>query len=159
MNAPALASAKDAALRIILGEMGPLLDRADAIGKTMAASHDLIAKDLGAMGELMTRVEVVLQEAAENATVLLQEQKALRAKSAAIKPVVATLPGAVRLPWLPMLGCAVLASMLAIAGMLAIQYKTAEQVRVGRAVIQALPMLDPATKAKLETAIQKSNGG
>ena len=148
---------KEAAVRIILGEMGPLLDRTDAVARIIKDGHDLVAKDLAGMGELMTRVEAVLQEAAENATMLMQEQKALSSKGAG--PVSRVIPGvAAPFPLWPMAGCCLLSATLALAGMMIFDRATIEQARIGRAVTKSLHLLDAPTRAKLNAAIQKSNG-
>ncbi len=154
---PAPQTSKEAAVRIILGEMGPLLDRTDAVAKIITDGHDLVAKDLAGMGELMARVEAVLQEAAENATTLLQEQKALRSKASG--PVSKAIPGAAApFPFWPMAACCLLSATLALAGMMMFDRATVEQARIGRAVTKSLHLLDAPTRAKLQAAIQKSAG-
>ncbi len=151
-------TSKEAALRLILGEMGPLLDRADAAAIIMKDGHALMEKDMTALGALMSRVEAVLQESSENATMLLQEQKALRAKpfglGALQKPAPARTPP---FPLTSMLACCVASAALALGGLTLFNGATIEQARVGRAVTRSLPYLDPATRNKLEAAIQKSN--
>ncbi|MES3022800.1 MAG: hypothetical protein V4857_14580 [Pseudomonadota bacterium] len=141
-------------MRLILGEMGPLLDRFDAASKVMKDGHALFEKDLHALGAFMGRIEAVLQEAAESAEALRQ----LYARPTAPVDPVKRLktPGAASVPVKYLVMCSIASSAMVLAGMLVFNKTTIEQARVGHAILGALPYLDQATKQKLEAAIKKS---
>lgn len=151
---------KEAAVRLLLGEMGPLLDRVDAVAKVMQDGHALFEGDMHALGAMMGRLEAVLQDAAENATVLQQQQQQqARARPAghagpAARPATARQPS---LPLIHLLACCMASSALALGGMLWFDRAMIEHARVGRAVARSLPYLDPATRKKLDAALQQSN--
>ena len=148
-------TSKEAAVRLILGEMGPLLDRFDAASKMMKDGHTLFEKDMHGLGAFMGRIEAVLQEAAESAAALRQ----LYARSDA-----PTRPGhglkGTSLAFVPikhLVACCITSATLVLGGMLIFNTTMIKQANVGRAVMKSLPFLDQETKQKLEAAIRKSN--
>jgi hypothetical protein len=151
---------KEAAVRLLLGEMGPLLDRVDAVSKVMQDGHALFEGDMHALGVMMSRLEAVLQDATESATLLQQQQQhAARAQlkgqfGPASRLTTAHPPS---LPVKYLLACCVASSALVLGGMLIFDRATLEHARVGRAVAKSLPYLDPVTRQKLDAALQKSN--
>lgn len=173
---PDATTVREAAVQIILSNVGPLLDSAEELVKTTKEAHTLITADLAKLGALVTNVEKLLEHAAENSTVLVQELKAARggvvatpagvaapvAVSAQVAPKVPkALPPRrpdAGFPWLRMMAMCLLTAMMAVTGVTVLQLKTVEQARLGRAVVRALPQLDAVSRAKLEAAIQKTKG-
>jgi hypothetical protein len=150
-------TSKEAAVRLILAEMGPLLDRFDAASKVMKDGHALFEKDMHGLGAFMGRVEAVLQDAAESAAALRQLYARAPAPVDPAKRAQAASPASVPVKYLAL--CCVASSALVLAGMLMFNSSTIEQARVGRAVAMSLPYLDAATKEKLDAAIQKAHLG
>jgi hypothetical protein len=147
-------TSKDAAVRLILGEMGSLLDRVDAASMVMKEGHILFEKDMHGLGAFMGRIEAVLQEAAESAAALQLCASAPAPRDTG-KRQVATSPASVPVKYL--LACCLVSSASVLGGMLFFNRVTIEQAHVGRAVLRSLPYLDQPTRQKLEAAIQKSN--
>lgn len=147
-------TSKEAAVRLILGEMGPLLDRFDAASKVMKDGHALFENDMRGLGALMGRLEAVLQEAAESA-VELQRYARSAAPTNPGKRLKEVSSASVPIKYLVI--CCLASSALVMGGMLVFNMATIEQAGVGRAVMKSLPYLDQATKQKLEAAIQKSH--
>jgi hypothetical protein len=148
-------TSKEAAVRLILGEMGPLLDRFDAASLIMKEGHALFEKDMHGLGAFIGRIEAVLQEAAESAAVL--QQHFARSATPAHSGKRHTSANSASVPLMHLVMCCVVSSSLVLGGMLVFNIATMEQARVGRAVAKSLPYLDQATKQKLEAAIQKSS--
>lgn len=147
-------TSREAAVRLILGEMVPLLDRFDAASKMMNEGHGLFEADMRGLGAFMGRVEAVLQEAAETAAELRQ----LYARS-----IAGPGPGmrshrapVTSVPLKYLIACTLASSALVLGGMVAFNKLTVEQAYIGRAITKALPYLDEETKQKLEIAIRKS---
>ncbi|WLI87835.1 hypothetical protein Q4S45_13925 [Massilia sp. R2A-15] len=148
---------KEATVRTILGEMGPLLDKVDTIARLMTDGHALFEGDLHALGTLMSRLEAVLEEAADNASLLLQQQQAHAQPATPARQTARPSPASTpRFPWKALFACSATSSALVLGAMLAFNAATVEQARIGRAVSKALPYLDPATRQKLDAALQKS---
>lgn len=150
---------KEAAVRLLLGEMGPLLDRVDAVSKVMQDGHTLFEGDMHALGAMMSRLEAVLQNAAESATLLQQQQQVVRARPAGQGSPAGrqTTTQQHFMPLTYLLACCIASSALVLGGMLLFNQATLEHARVGRAVAKSLPYLDPVTRQKLDAALQKSN--
>lgn len=147
-------TSRDAAIRLILGEMGQLLDRVDAASMVMQEGHALLEKDMHGLGAFMGRIEAVLQEAAESAATLQLFARSPAPRETGKRQVPAS-PASVPVKYL--LACCLLSSASVLGGMLFFNRVTIEQAHVGRAVLKSLPFLDQPTRQKLEAAIQKSN--
>lgn len=149
-------TAKEAALRLLMGEMSDLFDKASAIKDTLTECHTYISADIQGFGKKVFEWEQSIDEVMQQATYLIDQAK---------RPVVATAP--VVQPKAEALSAKKLMAMLAlssfiggaiaIGGMVAFNYGTLENARVGKAVKKSLPYLDPDAKKKLEEAIQKAS--
>lgn len=148
-------TSREAAVRLILGEMVPLLDRFDAASKMMKEGHALFEDDMRGLGAFMGRVEAVLHEAADTAAELRKLYARSTAPANSRKGSKEAGPTYVPLKYL--LLCTLTSAALVMGGMLAFNKLTIEQASIGRVVTKALPYLDQDTKRKLEDAIQRSS--
>ena len=137
-------SRRDAAMRIILGELHETFDRAEA---------------------LMNDVQSVEKQLKETARTV-QDSARMAQDAARIAKAAATAPEPVALaapnPQIPRALLAIVgvlaglvASLVVVAGMYAFN-RDRDDAKVGRAVRAAFPTLAPATQAKLQTAINKA---
>ncbi|HYD61943.1 MAG TPA: hypothetical protein VEC35_16375 [Noviherbaspirillum sp.] len=160
-------TAKEAAIRVILGELGPMLEKADAAATMLREAHELIEKDLGALGGLVRTLEKAMVEVTDQITYLSEDVKAERAKYASIATTGtspkssakgAAEPGLKLLAVVAVVSGIVAAAVTAGALMFLNQQnqQTLEQAKLGRAVANAVPHLDPGTKQKLQAAMQKA---
>ena len=150
-------TAKDAATRILLEEVGPLLDRADSACKILKEGHELLEKDMTGLGMLVSQLETTLLAPLDEAQALLLEVKKMRADASIGQPRSKMPVAQKKFPVVPMLVCAIFSSALAVGGMALFYSNMIEQSLNRRAATNALPYLDPITKQKLESAIQKAD--
>ena len=150
---------REAAIRAILGEMGPLLDRAETAANTLHQAHELIEKDLGNLGQLVTKVEETISNTMDHITYLQDQFKSIKvpAMPAPAQAAAKAVPSIdKKLIIGAMIGCSILSAVLAAGAVAMFNMTTIEDARIGRAVSRALPYIDASTKKKLEDAIQKA---
>ena len=152
---------KEAAVRLLLGEMGPLLEKAETAAKTLNDAHVLIERDLEQFGQLVTSLEQSLDSTRREVAQIardVQKAKAMPMQGAAKQPGKA-VPGAVSAKAMiaAIFGCGIVSALIAVAGMAAFNKSTLEDARIGRAVTNALRYIDADTKQKLEAAILKAS--
>jgi hypothetical protein len=147
--------------------MGPLFDRAESLANTLHQAHELIEKDLGEIGQLVTAMETSISNTMDQVTYLQEQQKKLLsarpvapgglAKAQDAGPASSSAPsiGAKGII-IAVLGGSILSAVLAAGVVVAFNRNTIEDARIGRAVVNALPHIDAVTKKKLEDAIQKA---
>jgi hypothetical protein len=150
-------SGKEAAMRLLLGELGPLFDKAETAGNTLKEAHDLIQNDLMEFGQLVTRVEKTISDTMDQATYLIDRTKELHHPPAATTGrKTAPSPSPQKVPIAAIFICSLLSAALAVSGVVLFNLTTIEHARIGRAVSNAVKHLDAGTKQKLESAIQKA---
>jgi hypothetical protein len=154
-------SAKEAALGVILGELGPMLDKVDTIASTLKDTHEFLDKDVTRLGGLVS----TLEESLERTTAQLQQVAAQVAKAVAATASSATgrvpaAPGASVAGMRSLMVAAVAGGVLSaviVGGVLSVfSYSTFEHARLGKAVVRAMPYMDPGTQEKLQAAIKKT---
>lgn len=149
-------TAKEAALRLLMGEMSDLFDKASAIADTLTECHGFISADIQGFGKKVFEWEHSIDQVMQQVTYLIDQAK---------RPVVTAAPVAVAksdtLSPKKLMAMMVLSSFIggaiAVGGMLAFNYSTLENARIGKAVKKSLPYLDPESKRNLEQAIQKAS--
>lgn len=147
-------TAKEAALRLLIGDVETLLDRLESAKADLAEAHQLINADIQGFGNKVYQWESSIDNVMQHATYLIDQCKKVQPPPAPVT-VQAKTPSLVK-SLLPMLACSVLGATIALGGMIAFNYGTLEQARIGRAVNRALPYLDPDARKQLEAAVQKS---
>lgn len=137
-------SRRDAAMRIILGELHETFDRAEALMTDVQS----VEKQLKETARAVQDSARMAQDAARIA----------KAATAAPEPVALAAPT----PQIPRATLAIVgvlaglaASLVVVAGMYVLN-RDRDDAKVGRAVKAAFPTLDAATQAKLQTAINKA---
>ena len=151
------ASAQHAALRILLEDVDPLLQRAEEAAQTLAKARDELNSDLTTLGQLV-------RQSLDAQPLLLETGRKLSTSASRIEaamhgnpPLAKAQPPPMRVPlWLACVLSAALSAAL-VAGMLWLGARDVlEQARVGRALLAAWPALDAATRAKVHELIGKS---
>ena len=156
MNAPQ--TTKEAAIKLILGEMGPILDRTEKSAKDSKESHDLIVEDIRTFGSLVTRLENTLAGTMDQVTFLLEKSQQVRIQTPQIATPVKEKPSISTLKLSVIVTVACLVSALASAGfVLVYNAKTSKNAQIGEAVVKALPYIDAKTRQNLEAAMQKTS--
>jgi hypothetical protein len=152
------ASAQHAALRILLEDVDPLLQRAEDTAQTLTKVREELDADLTTLGALV-------QQSLDAQPLMLEAGRKLSASAArieaamqgnALTPTKARTPGA-RLPWWSV--CAISATMSAmiVSGTIWIGSRDIlEQARVGRALMSVWPSVDASTKTKVSERLGKS---
>ena len=157
-------SAQHAALRILLEDVDPLVQRAEEAAQTLAKVREELDADLDTLGRLV-------QQSVDAQPVILEAGRKLSASAARIETAMqeCTLPTHAReVSWRGMAGrrpaslwgaCAISAAMTAalITGVLWFGMRDVlEQARVGRALLAAWPSLDAATRTRVHELLGKS---
>lgn len=157
-------SAQHAALRILLEDVDPLVQRAEEAARTLAKVREELDADLETLGRLV-------QQAVDAQPGILEAGRKLSASAARIETAMQGSalpphPGEVgsrgiagRRPTSLWSACAISAAMTAvlITGVLWFGMRDVlEQARVGRALTSAWPTLDAATRTKLHESLSKS---
>ena len=150
-------SAQHAALRILLEDVDPLLQRAEEAAQTLTKVHEELDSDLTTLGQLVQQ-SIVAQP------VMLETGRKLSASAArieaALQQQVISLPGrAQRRPGAFWMACATSALLSAglVSGIAWIgSRELVEQARIGRALQSAWTSMDAATRTKLNDLLNKS---
>jgi hypothetical protein len=157
-NQPATSS-REAALRIILGDVSDLLDRAESAAGVLRDAHELIDRDLEQFGQLVTQLISASQENSRENEAVLQGLARMKAQIEGWTPP-AQAKAKAEASWKTISTIAVCCSLFSSAmvlGIAAMMAKpTLEQARIGKALTDALPYIDSGTRQKLESAIQKA---
>ncbi|WP_139143911.1 hypothetical protein [Janthinobacterium sp. HH102] len=165
MNGPQ--TTKDAQWRILLGEVGPLLDKteallvsAESLSNVMKESHELITADLQKFGKKVHDWEISSDNVLQHVTHLLEKVATSQNVSPVLQKNSQPFDGKKNLVLIvsSMFCCSIFTGILVVLGMVSFNAKSNdyEHARIGRAVVQALPLLEPATRKKVEDALQKA---
>ncbi len=156
-------SAQHAALRILLEDVDPLIQRAEEAAQTLTKVREELDADLETLGRLV-------QRSVDAQPVILEAGRKLSGSAARIETAMqgmvlqpssrAAVAGVSRAsPWSLWSACAVSAALSAALVMGTIWFGTRdlhEQARVGRALLSAWPSLDTATRTKVRELLGKS---
>lgn len=150
-------SAQHAALRLLLEDVDPLLQRAEEATHTLTKVREELNADLTTLGELVQR-SVDVQPA------LLEAGRKLNGSAArieaAMQSAVPANPAGLRQTrgqpnlWAACAGSALLSGVLVGGVCWAAAGPVLEQARIGRALQMAWPSLDATTRIKVQTASQ-----
>ncbi len=151
------ASAQHAALRILLEDVDPLLQRAEEAAQTLTKVREELDADLRTLGSLV-------QQSLDAQPLLLGTGRrsgvsASRIEAATYDGLVPVKPGATRAAvpvWVACTISAVLSATLATGMIWFATRDVLEQARVGRALMSVWPSLDAATRVKVHELIGKS---
>jgi len=157
-------SAQHAALRILLEDVDPLVQRAEEAAQTLAKVREELDADLAVLGRLV-------QQTIDAQPVILEAGRKLSASAARIETAMqeSALPPHAReaasrvtaglRPASRWGACAIIAAIAAalITGVVWFGMRDVlEQARVGRALMSAWPSLDAATRTKVHDLLGKS---
>jgi hypothetical protein len=151
------ASAQHAALRILLEDVDPLLQRAEEAAQTLAKVREELNADLTTLGSLV-------QQSLDAQPLLLEAGRKLSGSAARIEaamqgsypPANSGATGA-RIPvWVACTLSATLSAVLVTGTVWLGTRDVLEQARIGRALMSAWPSLDAATRIKVHELIGKS---
>lgn len=158
------ATARDAALKIILEDVEPLIERAEEVSLLMARVESDIKDDLTKLGQLVQRTVDAQSTSVSTARTLTEAvRNAQQVADAARHHQAGESPqsrpgsgsGAVQLG-IACLASALVASVLVIGGVYLVGGRDViEQARLGKALAEAWPSLDQQTKDRLNSAMQK----
>ena len=152
------ASAQHAALRILLEDVDPLLQRAEEAAQTLTKVREELNADLATLGSLV-------QQSLDAQPLLLETGRKLSASASRIEAAMhdAPLPAkavAARIGGVPVwIACTLSAALSAalVAGTIWFGTRDVlEQAHVGRALMSAWPSLDAATRLKVAELLGKS---
>jgi hypothetical protein len=151
------ASAQHAALRILLEDVDPLLQRADEATQTLAKVREELNSDLTTLGALV-------QQSLDTQPLLLEEGRKLSAAASRIEAALhgaeipaKTVAGRTGVPlWVTCTISAVLSATLVSGTIWLGTRDVMEQARVGRALMSAWPSLDATTRIKVIELLGKS---
>lgn len=151
------ASAQHAALRLLLEDVDPLLQRAEEAAQTLTKVREELDADLMTLGQLV-------QQSLDAQPLMLEAGRKLSASAARIE---AAMQGSVLTPTkartagtrLPLWGvCAISAALSGVLVSGTIWFGTRdilEQARVGRALMSVWPSVDAATRTKVHDRLGK----
>ena len=139
-TAPGPQTRRDAALRIVLGEMHDLFGKAEALTNRVQ-EIDASTKDTARSVQEATMAAKKLLAAMPDKPVPMIEPKRTNPLTVAIAAA---------------LVAAIVAGVVVVGGM-QIFGKGQEEAKLGRAVTAAFPLLDAVTQAKLQAAINKAS--
>jgi hypothetical protein len=151
------ASAQHAALRILLEDVDPLLQRAEEAAQTLTKVREELNADLTTLGSLV-------QQSLDTQPLLLEAGRKLSGSAARIEaamqgsnpPANSGATGA-RIPiWVACALSATLSAALVTGTVWLGTRDVLEQARIGRALMSAWPSLDAATRIKMHELIGKS---
>jgi hypothetical protein len=151
------ASAQHAALRILLEDVDPMLQRAEEAAQTLTKVREELNADLTTLGALV-------QQSLDAQPLLLEEGRKLGASASRIEAALhgAPIPAntAAARTGVPLwVACTISAALSAalVTGTIWIGTRgVLEQARVGRALMSAWPSLDAATRIKVIELLGKS---
>ena len=152
------ASAQHAALRLLLEDVDPLLQRAEEAAQTLTKVREDLDADLTTLGSLV-------QQSLDAQPLMLEAGRKLSGSAARIEAAMqghALLPTKARAAGtgLPLWGvCAISATLSAVLVSGTIWIGTPdllEQARVGRALMAVWPSIDAATRVKVHERLGKS---
>lgn len=150
---------KEAAARLIMGELWPLLERAEEITAEFKVAHTVLGDDLVRIGATVTKMETTFADAAKHLAYLIEQARAIEKNQENEKASPAPVPGSGfgggKIVALVVL-CSVLSAALAVGAVAMFNSSTVEHARLGRAVEKALRYIDDPTRQKLQAAIQKA---
>lgn len=154
-------TAQQAALRILLEDVEPLIQRAEATGATVQTAHEGLRVDLATLATLV-------QRSVEAPAALLEAARRLDSAAARIEAAAAALPaaqadgrkaagGAARRGHLAGAALALFLAGAACGAGAVVTVARAERddARLGRALQQAWTALDATTRAKVEAALKR----
>lgn len=156
-------SAQHAALRILLEDVDPLVQRAEEAAATLSKVREELGADLDTLGRLV-------QQSIDAQPVMLEIGRKLNASAARIESAMqgnalssqtssAGRDAAGRRPASLWSVCAISAAVTAtlLAGVLWLGLRDVmEQARLGRALMSAWPALDAGTRTKVQDLLAKS---
>lgn len=152
------ASAQHAALRLLLEDFDPLLQRAEEATQTLTKVREDLDADLTTLGSLV-------QQSLDAQPLMLEAGRKLSASAARIEAAMqgnALLPTKARAAGtrLPLWGiCAISATLSAVlvSGTIWIgTHDILEQARVGRALMAVWPSIDAGTRSKVQERMGRS---
>jgi hypothetical protein len=151
------ATAQHAALRLMLEDVDPLLQRAEEATQTLTKVREELNADLATLGSLV-------QQSLDAQPLLLETGRKLSASASRIEAAMhdAPLPakaGAAhtRVPlWVACILSAALSAALVTGTIWLGTRDVLEQARIGRALMSAWPSLDAATRTKVHEVIGRS---
>jgi len=149
---------KDAAARLILGEIVPLLEKADQITSSQRDVHECLEKDLQRIGAVVTTFEHIATDATQQFAHLIDQARTVQTVIARFES--APKAAETKIGYKQIIAIALISSVLAAAmtagAVVVLSRDQAQHARVGRAVNKALPLLDDATRQKLQAAVTKA---
>lgn len=149
---------KDAAARLILGEIVPLVEKVDQLAASLRDVHECVEKDLQRIGAVVTTFEHIATDSTQQFNYLIDQARAVQtvvARFDATPKAVEPKVGYKQIVAVALLS-SVLASAVATGMVFLLSRDQAEQARIGRAVNKALPLLDESTRQKLQAAVNKT---
>lgn len=156
-------SAQHAALRVLLEDVEPLVQRAEAAAQLLAKVHEELDADLQTLGRLVRQsldAQPMLLEAGRKLAASASRIETAMQSSALASPASPVSQGlAGRRHAGCWSACAISAAVTAtlLTGVLWVGMReTVEQARVGRALMSVWPALDAATRSKVHEMLGKS---
>lgn len=149
-------SAKEAALKIVMGEVSDLLTKAEDITAMLNTVHEQLNEDMGDLGRLVQRNEELTKESKEEVKNLA---KYVESKLSGVSQPKATTtaPNAPKVNyWLPTIASALIASSIVAGGLYFASLSMIENATLGQRLQAAWPKLDKATQDKLNAAFAKN---
>ena len=152
------ASAQQAALRLLLEDVDPLLQRAEEATQTLAKVREELDADLKTLGQLV-------QQSLDAQPLMLEAGRKLSTSAArieaamqghALRPTTAQTAGT-RLPLWGLCALSATLSAVLVSGTIWIGTRDLlAQARVGRALMAVWPSIDAATRVKVHERLGKS---
>lgn len=156
MTEKAPTTAKEAALKIVMGEVASLLTEAEDITKTLDAVHKELHTDLFNLGRLVERAETMNKESKEDIKSLAKYiDTKFTTNSTQAKPTIAPQNAQKTNYWLPTIASALIASCIVGAGLYFASGELVHKANIGESLQKAWPKLDKATQDKLNAAFAK----
>ncbi|MDM0108467.1 hypothetical protein QTH97_26195 [Variovorax sp. J22R24] len=151
------ASAQHAALRILLEDVDPLLQRAEEAAQSLTKVREELSADLTTLGSLV-------QQSLDAQPLMLEAGRKLSGSAARIEaaiersnPPANSAPNGIRIPvWVACSLSATLSAALVTGTVWLGSRDVLEQARIGRALMSAWPSLDAATRIKVHELIGRS---
>jgi predicted metal-dependent enzyme (double-stranded beta helix superfamily) len=159
MNDPAQPSnLKEAAARLILGEIVPLVEKVDASAASLAEIHKFLQEDLQRMGALVTTFDHAATDATEQFRYLIDQARLVQTAIARFDAAPKEREPKIGLKHIALVAVisSLLATGLAVSAVFLLNSSQSENARIGKAVTKALPLLDADTRQKLQNAVNKA---
>jgi hypothetical protein len=149
---------KDAAARLILGEIVPLVDKVDLLTASLRDVHECLDKDLQRIGAVVTTFENIATDATQQFAYLIDQARTVQTVIARFESTPKAPEAAIGYKQIAVIAviCSMLSAAVTTGAVLLFNRDQAEQARVGRAVQKALPLLDDSTRQKLQAAVNKT---